>query len=216
VAGQTVRAQDEVFGHLRDEVKQRREEGQVLVHLSDGQTSLEGDRRKYLPRDRKTVDILDLLHVNPRLWEAAHLFHAEGSDEATAFVRARMLRVLKGKAKQVIEDLRQAGAGLRGAKATRLRKLCQFLENNLHRMHYGRYLRAGYPIATGVIEGACRHVIKDRMERAGMRWKVPGAEAMLELRAIEANGDWDAFQSYRIDSENKRLYPHPEIRAKAA
>jgi len=216
VAGETVRAQDEVFRHLRDEVKQRRKEGQVLVHLSDGQTSLEEDRRKYLPRDRGTVDILDLLHVNPRLWEAAHLFHAEGGDEATAFARKQMLLVLKGKAKQVIEDLRQKGAKLRGAKAARLRKLCKFLEKNLHRMRYGGYLRAGYPIATGVIEGACRHVIKDRMERAGMRWKIPGAQAMLELRTIEANGDWDAFQKYRIDSENKRLYPHTAITARAA
>jgi hypothetical protein len=216
VAGEMVRAQDEVFKHLGDEVKQRRSEGQVLVHLSDGQTSLEEDRKKYLPRDRKTVDILDLLHVNPRLWEAAHLFHAEGSDEATGFVRKQMLLVLKGKAKQVIEDLRQTGAKLRGARATRLRKLCKFLEKNLHRMHYGRYLRAGYPIATGVIEGACRHVIKDRMERAGMRWKIQGAEAMLELRTIETNGDWEEFQSYRIDAENKRLYPHAEFLAAAA
>src|ERR1035437_7696988 len=71
---------------------------------------------------------------------------------------------------------------LRGAKAARLRKLCGFLESNLHRMHYDQYLLFGYPIATGVIEGACRHIIKDRMERAGMRWKVPGAQAMLELR----------------------------------
>jgi hypothetical protein len=213
VAGEVVRAQDEVFAHLRDEVKQRRGKGQVVLHLSDGQVSLEDDRKKYLPRDRKTVDILDLLHVNPRLWEAAHLFHPEGSDEATAFVRARMLLVLKGKAKEVIADLRQVGAehGLRGARAKRLRKLCKFLEKNLHRMRYDKYLRAGYPIATGVIEGACRHVIKDRMERAGMRWKVLGAEAMLELRTIYKNGDWEEFQNYRIDSENRRLYPHAGI-----
>ena len=188
----------------------------MLVHLSDGQASLEQDRKTYLPRDRRTVDILDLLHVNPRLWEAAHLFHAEGSDEATAFVRQHMLLALQGKAQQVVADLRKTGAELRGAKATRLRKLCTFLENNLHRMHYGRYLRAGYPIATGVIEGACRHVIKDRMERAGMRWKVPGAEAMLELRTIETNGDWAAFQRYRIDAETERLYPHAEFFAAAA
>ncbi len=216
VADEVVRAQDQVFQHLRNEVKQRRKEGQVLVHLSDGQASLEEDRKKYLPKDRKTVDILDLLHVNPRLWEAAHLFHGEGSDEATAFARAQMLQVLKGKAKQVIEDLRQKGAKLRGIKATRLRKLCKFLEKNLHRMRYHKYLREGYPIATGVIEGACRHVIKDRMERAGMRWKITGAEAMLELRTIETNGDWDEFQTYRIDAENKRLYPHSEVLAKAA
>jgi hypothetical protein len=216
VAGKMVRAQDKVFEHLRDEVKQRREQGQILVHLSDGQTSLEEDRKKYLPRDRKTVDILDLLHVNPRLWEAAHLFHAEGSDQATAFVRKQMLLVLKGKAKEVIDDLRQTGTKLPGAKVARLRKLCKFMEKNLHRMHYARYLRAGHPIATGVIEGACRHVIKDRMERAGMRWKIPGAEAMLELRTIDTNGDWNAFQKYRIDSENERLYPHQEITARAA
>jgi hypothetical protein len=230
VAGAVVRAQDQVFQHLRDEVAQRRTEGQVLVHLSDGQASLEQDRKQCLPRDRRTVDIPDLtlsgvegLHVNPRLWPfdfaqgvAAHLFHAEGSDGATAFVRARMLLVLQGKAKRVVADLRQAGATMRGAKAARLRKACAFLQNNLHRMHYGRYPRAGYPIATGVIEGACRHVIRDRMERAGMRWKVPGAEAMLELRTIETNGDWAAFQRYRIGAENERLYPHAEFFAAAA
>jgi hypothetical protein len=218
VAGEVVRAQDEVFQHMRDDVKQRRRPGQVLVHLSDGQPSLEEDREKYLPRDRKTVDILDLMHVNPRLWEAAHLFHPEGSDEATKFVRERMLRVLQGKTRDVIAGLRQTGTerGLRGAKATRLRKLCKFLEKNLHRMRYHTYLRAGYPIATGVIEGACRHVIKDRMERAGMRWKIPGAQAMLELRTISANGDWEPFQNYRIEHENRRLYPHTLPLAPAA
>ena len=75
-------------------------------------------------------------------------------------------------------------------------------------MHYDQYLQAGYPIATGVIEGACRHVIKDRMERAGMRWKVPGAQAMLHLRAISASGDWESFQQFRVNSENQRLYPN--------
>jgi hypothetical protein len=218
VAGEVVRGQDNVFRHMREEVDQRRQPGQTLVHLSDGQPSLEEDRDKYLPRDRKTVDILDLMHVNPRLWEAAHLFHPESSDAATEFVRTRMLRVLQGKGKEVIADLRQVGAehGLRGVKASRLRKLCKFLEKNLHRMHYDKYLRAGYPIATGVIEGACRHVIKDRMERAGMRWKIPGAEAMLELRTIAANDDWEEFQNYRIEYENERLYPHTEIFDRAA
>jgi len=210
VAGELVRAQDAVFEHMRDDVKQRRRPGQTLIHLSDGQNSLADDRKKYLPRDENTVDILDLLHVSPRLWEAAHLFHHEGSDEATAFVRERMLLVLKGKAKAVIAELRQKKAefGLAGTKAVRLTKLCNFLENNLRRMRYHKYLREGYPIATGVIEGACRHVIKDRMERAGMRWKVPGAEAMLELRTIRTNGDWATFQEYRVEYENKRLYPH--------
>ena len=62
-----------------------------------------------------------------------------------------------------------------------------------------------------MIEGACRHLVKDRMERAGMRWKVPGAQAMLELRTVYTNGDWDAFQRYRIAYENARLYPHAGV-----
>jgi hypothetical protein len=212
-AGMIVRGQDEVFQQMADDIELRRRPGQMLIHLSDGQHSLEDDREKYLPRDIRTVDILDLLHVAPRLWEAAHLFHPEGSDEAMAFVRERMLRVLLGEAKGVITGLRRMGSlhELRGSQAARLRTLCHFLESNLHRMHYDRYLALGYPIATGVIEGACRHIVKDRMERAGMRWKVPGAQAMLELRVIYINGDWKEFQAFRIGQETKRLYPHSQI-----
>lgn len=213
VAGKIVRGQDEVFQQMADDIELRRRAGQTLIHLSDGQHSLEDDRKRYLPQDGQTVDILDLLHVAPRLWEAAHLFHREGSDQATAFVRERMLRVLLGQAKGVVMGLRRMGTQheLRGAQATRLHKLCGFLESNLHRMRYDQYLLFGYPIATGVIEGACRHIVKDRMERAGMRWKVPGAQAMLELRTIYTNGDWKAFQAFRIEEESKRLYPHSQM-----
>ena len=213
VAEQTIRAQAEVFQHLGEEIDLRRRDGQTLVHLCDGQHSLETDRNQYLPRDGRTVDILDLMHVLPRLWEAGHLYHAEGSDEASQFVRQRLLRVLEGEAAQVIAGLRRLGTThqLKGARKARLEKLCEFLHGNLHRMRYDEYLRAGYPIATGVIEGACRHVIKDRMERAGMRWKVPGAQAMLQLRTIYANGDWQAFQEYRVQHETNRLYPHSRL-----
>jgi hypothetical protein len=211
--GRTVRAQDEVFQHLRGDVALRRRPRQTVVHLCDGQHSLETDRHKYLPQDKRTVDVLDLMHVLPRLWEAAHLFHREGSDAASGFVRERLHRVLEGAAGRVVGGLRQMGTkhGLKGVARERLGRLCDFLEGNLHRMRYDEYLRAGYPIATGVIEGACRHVIKDRMERAGMRWKVPGAQAMLQLRAIYANGDWRAFQDARIKRETARLYPHARI-----
>lgn len=209
VAGEIVRGQDEVFEQMANDIQLRRQPGQTLIHLSDGQPSLEADRNRYLPRDWQTVDILDLLHVAPRLWEAAHLFWPEGSPQASDFVRQRMLRVLQGQAKGVIVGLRRMGTQqeLRGPPARRLATLCNFLENNLHRMRYEQYLLFGYPIATGVIEGACRHIVKDRMERAGMRWKLPGAQAMLDLRVIHTNGDWKAFQSFRIEQETKRLYP---------
>ena len=75
-------------------------------------------------------------------------------------------------------------------------------------MHYAEYLRQGYPIASGVIEGACRHLIKDRMERAGMHWTLQGAQAMLDLRSVWIGGHWEAFQKARIEHETERLYPH--------
>jgi hypothetical protein len=205
-----VRGQDMVFAHMGDEIERRRRPGQMLVHLCDGQKSLETDRQDYLPTDAKTVDILDLMHAIPRLWDAAHVFHSEGSKEASAFVRERLLQVLHGDVGGVVHGLRYLGTvrGLKGANWQRLHKACNFLKANEHRMRYNDYLKAGYPIATGVIEGACRHVIKDRMERAGMRWQVPGAQAMLHLRAVSASGDWELFQQFRVESENQRLYPN--------
>jgi hypothetical protein len=75
-------------------------------------------------------------------------------------------------------------------------------------MRYDEYLACGYPIASGVIEGACRHIVKDRLERTGMNWTVAGAEAMLELRCIHLTDAWDAFVEYRIARETERLYPY--------
>ncbi len=74
-------------------------------------------------------------------------------------------------------------------------------------MAYNEYLAAGYPIASEVIEGACRHVVKDRMERSGMRWILDGAHAMLGLRCIHLSGAWDEFMRFRIKRECERLYP---------
>lgn len=73
-------------------------------------------------------------------------------------------------------------------------------------MRYDLYLAAGYPIATGVIEGACRHLVKDRLERTGMQWVLEGAQAMLDLRSIHLIGHWKSFQTFRVANENKRLY----------
>lgn len=208
--GRTVRGQDEVFAWMARELARRRRPGQPLVRLMDGQRSLETDANAYLPSDENTVDILDLMHVIQRLWDAAYLFHPEGSPEAEQFVRPRLRKVLEGRAGAVVGSLRRMGTRrkLKGAKKKKLETICGFLNKNLHRMRYDAYLAAGYPIASGVIEGAARHVVKDRMERAGMRWSVPGALAMLDLRTTYINGQWTDFQNYRIETERKRLYPH--------
>jgi hypothetical protein len=205
-----VRGQDLVFEQLQAEIATRRRPAQWLIHLCDGQVSLATDRHTYLPEDAHTLDILDLMHVLPRVWEAAHVFHAEKSDAASAFVRQQLTRILHGDIGNVLANWRRQATrqGLTGAKKKNLRALCAFLQKNKHRMHYDEYLRLGCPVATGVIEGACRHVIKDRMERAGMRWQVPGAQAMLNLRTIYTNGDWTAFQNFRMALENDWLYPN--------
>jgi len=73
-------------------------------------------------------------------------------------------------------------------------------------MKYDEYLAAGYPIGSEVAEGACRRLVKDRMERTGMRWPVPGAQAMLHLRALHINGSWEKYLNYHIEAEQARLY----------
>jgi PAS domain-containing protein len=199
--------EETVFAWMVREVNTRRRPRQKLVCLMDGQRSLWiMGRNAFL--EKGIVEILDLLHVTPRLWEAAYLFHPEGSDEAAAFVRERLLRVLRGKAGAVIGGLRQMASKrrLQIAKLRKLETICKYLQKNLSRMRYDKYLAAGYPIASGVIEGACRYVVKDRMERAGMRWTVPGAQAMLDLRTTYVNGQWEKFHNYRITREKQRLY----------
>jgi hypothetical protein len=212
---QQIDAEEVVFRWMFEEVKARREPWQPLVCVMDGQASLWESRRTCVPAEG-VIDILDLLHVTPRLWEAAYLFYPEGSAQAATFVRSRLLEILRGRTGYVIGGLRQKGTkqGLRGAKLHRLQTICNYFQKNLTRMRYDEYLAEGYPIASGVIEGACRYVVKDRMERAGMRWTVAGAQAMLDLRTTFVNGQWEEFQSYRIEREFQRLYPHRNLQNK--
>lgn len=196
---------EEIWARNRGYVKE-------MVHVCDGQEALWDARQRHLAR-RNTTDILDLLHVTPRLWQAAYVFHAEKSEAAEAFVRERVLKVLEGKGELVIRGLRQMGTKqhVTGAKKATLAKVCAYLENNLERMRYDEYLAKGYPIASGVIEGACRHLVKDRLERAGMHWTRAGAQAMLDVRSIHINGDWDQYQKFRIECETKKLYPWRQL-----
>jgi hypothetical protein len=200
---------DTAFAWMIGELYLRgRAQDKPLIFLSDGQEALWDARREWLPE--RAVGILDLLHVTPRLWKAAHVFHKESSQEAEDFVRERLLRVLQGKASGVIRGLREMATkhGLVAAKKKTVAAVCAYLEANLDRMRYDAYLQAGYPIASGVVEGACRHLVKDRMERAGMHWTAPGAQAMLDVRSIYVSGLWNEYQDQRIKSETERLYPH--------
>ena len=93
-----------------------------------------------------------------------------------------------------------------------LTKVAAYLERNAPYMDYAAYLARGWPIATGVIEGACRHLVKDRCALSGMRWTIDGAESLLHLRCVHENGDWDAYHAFRRRQRHQRLYalPYPD------
>jgi len=210
--GEPVSATDETFGWLAQEVARRNPGShKPTILLMDGQKSLWEAGQRDLPSDDR-IEILDLLHATPRIWEAAALFYDRDSDQAWAFVYDRVLRLLRGEVRSVISGFRQMGTKrkFRGKKREKLTKICGYLQNNAHRMRYDVYLAAGYPIASGVIEGACRHFVKDRMERSGMLWTIENAQAMLDVRSTYVNGDWDVFMAYRIEKETQRLYPYRE------
>jgi hypothetical protein len=208
IDGVEVNAKDRIFSWFAEQVKVRNPKGRKkVVCVMDGERAL---WKKLLVLVPGIVCILDLFHVLERLWQAAHCFHPEGSDEAKAFVTDRLLRLLRGEVGYVIGGLKQMATkqALRGSRQQQLSAAIGYLQRNRRLMHYDEYLAAGYPIGSGVAEGACRHLVKDRMERTGMRWRVPGAQAMLNLRAVYINGDWDTFQNHRIKAERCRLYPY--------
>ncbi len=194
-----------LFSQLGVAVEQRdADANKPIVCLMDGERGLWEAMREWLPE--RTVGILDLYHVLEYLWTAAHCFHPEQSQAAEDFVTARLRMLLEGKVGYLIGGLRRKACDLRGAKRKRLERVIGYLENNRQKMDYDQYLSAGYPIGSGVIEGACRHVVKDRMEQSGMRWTVAGAQSMLWLRSIYLNGDWQEFDEHRIQTEQATLY----------
>jgi hypothetical protein len=199
----------EAFCWADTQVAQRRRPNQPLIRLMDGQTSLWDAADVCLESvpAEETVNILDILHVSQYVWRAAGAFHSE-LEHREVFVRDRLLRILQGDVRGVITGLRRMATqhGLTGQKRREITVVCGYFKNNVHRMRYDKYLREGYPIATGVIEGACRHLVKDRMERSGMRWRLDGAQAMLNVRAVWQSSYWETFQAFRIQHEQARLH----------
>ena len=153
--------------------------------------------------------ILDLMHVLEKLWRAAYVFHAEGSLDAEIWVLDRTLRILLSDVGQVVKGIRQSitKRGLSGAKGKTLAAVADYLYRNRTRMRYDEYLANGWPIASGPVEGACKNLIKDRMERSGMRWTEQMAEAIVQLRAIYLSGDFESYWQFHIEQDQKRLYP---------
>jgi hypothetical protein len=200
-------SKDEVIAEMAAEMQRRDpERTKTWMCVCDGEQALQRRVRAALSG---FVLVLDLLHVLSYLWKAAYVFHAEGSEEATAWVKKRLLWTLEGHVSQVIKGLRQSVTkrGLHGAKRKTLLGVANYFWNNRSHMKYHDYLAAGLPIASGAVEGACKHIVKDRMERSGMRWAEDGAEAILKLRATYLSRDFDAYWEFHVRQEQLRLHP---------
>lgn len=200
------RPMEEVFRELAAEVAKRDPRGEKEHALvMDGQRSLWRMAAKHL---KDFIHILDLLHVLEYLWKTAHAFFGEGTPDAEAWVRSHALMILHGRVSQVIKGMRQSATKrkLRGARFKAVQKAAAYFRANRKRMRYDEYLAQGLCIASGAVEGACKNLVKDRMERSGMRWCISGAEAMLKLRAIYLSGDMDEYWDFHKQQDQARLY----------
>jgi hypothetical protein len=153
--------------------------------------------------------VIDLMHVLEYLWKASYSFHPEASTQAEEWVTQRLIGLLQGQSGGYIARgiRRNANAVKLSADKRKAVNACaRYLVNNTRLMHYDRALKHGLPISTGVIEGACRYVVRDRMDRTGARWSLAGAEAVLRLRAIATNGDFDDYWAFHLEREYERTH----------
>ena len=184
------------------------------VVLTDGQEDLL--RQVYAAARRYKVEIVvvqDFVHVLEYLWRAAYALHPESAEPREGWVMNRARAVLQGRALDVAVGLRRAATRKQLSQSQRepVDKAADYIDNNRERLQYDRALAKGLPIATGVIEGACRHLVKDRMDITGARWGLERAEAILKLRSLKVSGDLAAYLAFHFEREHKRNYPGPPI-----
>lgn len=175
------------------------------VALTDGAEALQQQMLTHFPA---YTLVLDIIHATEYLWAAANALLGERHPQRTAWVRAHLEHLLAGRTETVITALHAAAAapGCTAPTAEALLRTAGYYQRNAPYMHYDHYLARGWPIGTGVVEGACGHLVKDRLDQSGMRWTVTGAQAVLDLRTVRLNGDWDAYWSFHRQRQHQRLY----------
>lgn len=189
----------------------RRDPGheRTWIALADGDRHQIAAIEKEAASREVTITILiDFIHVLEYLWKTGWAFHPPRDPALEAWVTAQALDILNGNTADVIALIktlaRDHPARPGSEHARQIRKTLTYLTNKQPYLDYPKALASGWPIATSVIEGACRHLVQDRMAITGARWGLPGAEAILQLRAIKANGDLDAYWAYHLAQEHQR------------
>ena len=205
-----LKTKDEVFAEVVHEVLQRDpKRKKILAVVTDGERALQLRTAREL---KWCIPILDLMHGLERLWTCAHCFHPTGSAEAENLTKAWTLEILRGKVSQVVKGIRCSATkqGLPAKGRDTIEAATAYLLKNKARMKYDEYLRLGLPIASGSVEGACKNLVKDRMERSGMRWALDTddatSEPMLRMRAVYLSGDFDEYWQFHLRRERDRLY----------
>jgi hypothetical protein len=174
------------------------------VALTDGAESLQQHMIAAFPH---YTLILDIIHASEYLWATATALLGETNPLRTPWVAVKLDLLLAGQVGTVIAQLTAAaGASWTDTQRTAIQRTIGYYARNQAYMRYDDYLAQGWPIGTGVVEGACGHLVKDRMEQTGMRWTQDGAQAMLDLRAVRINGDWDAYWQFHRQQQHERLY----------
>ena len=210
----TLTGKEEAMDALIHRLKKRDPGGtKPIVALLDGDPSLrrtlEKALDKYKMRPRVDAIILDIIHVAEYIWEVATALHGERNDARLSWVHEKLLAILESKVGRVIGGFKQmlTKKSTTAAQKRVLKKAVTYFENHRDMMDYKTYLEKGYPVATGVVEGACNSLVKNRMEQSGMRWSFRGATSILKQRAVRLNGDWNAFWEYYMQSKQDALYP---------
>lgn len=150
--------------------------------------------------------IVDVIHVIEYLWDAGRAFYSEADSDVEGWVKHRLFEILRGNAGYVAGGMRRS-ATLRSLSPQARKPVdtcARYLLNHSPYLRYDSYLSFGFPIATGVIEGACRHLVKDRMEGTGARWSLAGAEAVLRLRALRSSHDFEEYWTFHEAREYER------------
>ncbi|MBK7956466.1 MAG: ISKra4 family transposase [Candidatus Accumulibacter sp.] len=177
--------------------------------LVDGQEAQQREVEVAIARHRTDVVVIqDFVHVLEYLWKAAYCFHADGTQEAETWVLERAYALLQGKVSDVAAGMRRSATrqGISQEARAPVDKCADYLLKNKERFDYATALANGWPIATGIIEGACRHLVKDRMDLTGARWSLDGAEAVLRLRSLRASGDFEEYMAFHHRQERQRNY----------
>ena len=179
------------------------------VALVDGNNhQLDLIRAEARARQIRVPIVIDFIHVLEYVWKAAWCFFAEGDPATERWVRKQALAILGGHAGRVAAAIRRKAARecFDRASRTAAERSANYLTRKRPYLNYPTALQRGWPIATGVIEGACRHLVKDRMDITGARWGLDGAEAVLKLRALISNGDFAEYWRYHLIRERVRVH----------